>query len=85
MSYYMRNTCRVLYKTEDGGQLQKNIQDGYFKTRSVGVIAVSESDPNIVYVGMGEHTLRPRVVMTSYGIGALKTKQTRVQRTDEAK
>jgi photosystem II stability/assembly factor-like uncharacterized protein len=71
MTYYMGNTGGGLWKTEDGGQLWNNISDGYFKTSSVGAIAVSESDPNIVYVGMGEHA--PRAVMTSYGDGVYKS------------
>lgn len=71
MTYYMGNTGGGLWKTEDGGQLWNNISDGYFKTSSVGAIAVSESDPNIVYVGMGEHA--PRGVMTSYGDGVYKS------------
>jgi photosystem II stability/assembly factor-like uncharacterized protein len=71
MTYYMGNTGGGLWKTQDGGQLWKNISDGYFKTSSVGAVAVSESDPNIVYVGMGEHA--PRGVMTSYGDGVYKS------------
>jgi photosystem II stability/assembly factor-like uncharacterized protein len=71
MTYYMGNTGGGLWKTEDGGQLWENISDGYFKTSSVGAVAVSESDPNIVYVGMGEHA--PRAVMTSYGDGVYKS------------
>ena len=71
MTYYMGNTGGGLWKTEDGGQLWKNISDGYFKTSSIGAIAVSESDSNIVYVGMGEHA--PRAVMTSYGNGVYKS------------
>ena len=67
MTYYIGNTVGGLWKTQDGGQLWKNISDGYFKTSQVGAVAVSGSDPNIVYVGMGEHT--PRGVMTSYGDG----------------
>ena len=71
MTYYMGNTGGGVWKTEDGGQLWENISDGYFKTSSVGAIAVSESDTNIVYVGMGEHA--PRGVMTSYGDGVYKS------------
>ena len=71
MTYYMGTTGGGLWKTEDGGQLWKNISDGYFKTSSVGAVAVSESDSNIVYVGMGEHA--PRAVMTSYGDGVYKS------------
>ncbi len=36
----------------------RNISDGFFKTGTVGAIAVAESDPNVVYVGMGEHAIR---------------------------
>ena len=71
MTYYMGNTGGGVWKTENGGQLWENISDGYFKTSSVGAIAVSESDTNIVYIGMGEHA--PRGVMTSYGDGVYKS------------
>lgn len=71
LTYYMGTTGGGLWKTEDAGQIWTNISDGYFKTGSVGAVAVSESDPNIVYVGMGEHA--PRGVMTSYGDGVYKS------------
>lgn len=69
--YYMGTTGGGLWKTEDAGIRWTNISDGFFKTGSVGAVAVSESDPNIVYVGMGEHA--PRGVMTSYGDGVYKS------------
>ena len=34
------------------------MSDGYFKTASVGAIAVSDSDPSVVYAGMGEACIR---------------------------
>ncbi|MEM7373106.1 MAG: glycosyl hydrolase [Bacteroidota bacterium] len=71
LTYYMGTTGGGMWKTEDAGQHWKNISDGYFKTGSVGAVAVSESDPNIVYVGMGEHA--PRGVMTSHGDGVYKS------------
>ena len=71
LTYYMGTTGGGLWKSDDAGQRWSNISDGYFKTSSVGAIAVSESDPNIVYVGMGEHA--PRAVMTSYGDGVYKS------------
>jgi photosystem II stability/assembly factor-like uncharacterized protein len=67
----MGTTGGGLWKTEDAGTTWKNISDGYFTTGSVGAVAVSESNPNIVYVGMGEHA--PRGVMTSYGDGVYKS------------
>jgi len=51
MTYYMGITGGGVWKTEDAGQFWTNISDGYFKTGSVGAVAVSESDPNVVYVG----------------------------------
>ncbi len=71
LTYYMGTTGGGVWKTEDAGQHWKNISDGYFKTGSVGAVAVSESHTNIVYVGMGEHA--PRGVMTSHGDGVYKS------------
>ena len=69
--YYMGTTGGGVWKTFDAGGSWQNISDGYFKTGSVGAVAVSESDPNVVFVGMGEHA--PRGVMTSYGDGVYKS------------
>lgn len=71
LTYYMGTTGGGLWKTSDAGQYWKNISDGYFKTGSVGAVAVAQSDPNVVYVGMGEHA--PRGVMTTYGDGVYKS------------
>ena len=69
--YYMGTTGGGLWKTEDAGLSWRNISDGYFKTGSVGAIAVAESDPNVIYVGMGEHA--PRGVKTHHGDGVYKS------------
>jgi photosystem II stability/assembly factor-like uncharacterized protein len=71
LTYYMGITGGGVWKTEDAGQNWFNVSDGYFKTGSVGAVAVAESDPNVVYVGMGEHA--PRGVMTSYGDGVYRS------------
>lgn len=71
LTYYMGITGGGVWKTTDAGQSWHNISDGYFKTGSVGAIAVSASHPNVIYVGMGEHA--PRGVMTSYGDGVYKS------------
>ncbi|MGB0393289.1 MAG: WD40/YVTN/BNR-like repeat-containing protein, partial [Flavobacteriaceae bacterium] len=71
LTYYMGITGGGVWKTSNAGHHWENISDGYFKTSSVGAIAVSESHPNIVYVGMGEHA--PRGVMTSHGDGVYKS------------
>lgn len=70
-SYYMGTTGGGLWKTEDLGISWHNISDGFFRTGSVGAVAVSESDPHIVYVGMGEHAVRG--VMTHHGDGVYKS------------
>ena len=69
--YYMGTTGGGLWKTDDMGISWRNVSDGFFKTGSVGAVAVSESDPNVVYVGMGEHAVRG--VMTSPGDGVYKS------------
>ena len=71
LTYYMGTTGGGLWKTSDAGISWSNISDEFFKTGSVGAVTVSESDPNVVYVGMGEHA--PRGVMTSYGDGVYKS------------
>ncbi len=69
--YYVGYTGGGVAKTEDAGITWKNISDGFFKVGSIGDIAVSESDPNVIYVGTGEHAVRG--VMTSYGDGVYKS------------
>ncbi len=69
-TYYFGATGGGVWKTEDGGINWKPVSDGIFKTGSVGAIAVSERDPNIVYVGMGEVPMRGNV---SHGDGMYKS------------
>jgi photosystem II stability/assembly factor-like uncharacterized protein len=69
--FYMGSTGGGVWKTTDNGITWKNISDGYFNTGTVGAIEVSESDSNIVIVGMGEHAARG--VMTSMGDGVYKS------------
>src|ERR1041385_7555648 len=70
-TYYMGTTGGGLWKTDDMGITWRNVSDGYFKTGSVGAIVVADSDPNVVYVGMGEHAVRG--VMTHHGDGVYKS------------
>ena len=59
-TYYMGTAGGGVWKTEDSGNSWYSISDGYFGG-SIGAVAVSESDPNIIYVGEGEQTLRGNV------------------------
>jgi len=69
--YYMGTTGGGLWKTEDAGLNWANISDGHFGTGSVGAIAIAPSDPNVIYVGMGEHPVRG--VMTTHGDGVYRS------------
>ncbi len=70
-TYYMGKTGGGVWKTEDMGISWQNVSDGFFKTATIGAIAVAPSDPNVVYVGTGEHA--PRGVMTHSGDGVWKS------------
>ncbi len=67
--FYFGATGGGIWKTEDGGRQWKNISDGFFGG-SIGSIAVSEDDSNVIYVGGGESTVRGNV---SSGYGVWKT------------
>ncbi|MHB8647153.1 MAG: WD40/YVTN/BNR-like repeat-containing protein [Thermomicrobiales bacterium] len=69
-TFYMGSTGGGIWKTEDGGTYWENISDGFFKRASVGALAIAESDPNVIYVGMGESTIRSNV---SHGDGVYKS------------
>jgi photosystem II stability/assembly factor-like uncharacterized protein len=70
LEYYFGATGGGLWKTTDGGVAWKPIADKFLKTSSVGAVAVSESNPDVVYVGMGETELRGNVIQ---GDGVYKT------------
>ncbi|MCB0846589.1 MAG: glycosyl hydrolase, partial [Bacteroidetes bacterium] len=70
-TYYAGYTGGGVWKTTNAGESWENISDGYFSVSSIGDIAVSQSDPNVVYVGSGEHAVRG--VMTSYGDGIYRS------------
>ena len=67
--YYFGATGGGVWKTENGGETYENISDGYFGG-SIGSIAVANDDPNVIYVGGGEVTIRGNV---SSGYGVFKS------------
>ncbi len=68
-TYYFGATGGGVWKSEDAGVSWKNVSDGFFGG-SVGSVAVSPSDPNVLYVGGGEKTVRGNV---SHGYGVWKS------------
>jgi photosystem II stability/assembly factor-like uncharacterized protein len=58
--YYFGATGGGVWRTTSGGRDWENLSDGFFGG-SIGAIAVSESDPNVIYVGGGEKTVRGNV------------------------
>ena len=69
-TFYFGACAGGVWKTIDGGNYWENISDGFFKTSSVGALAISNSNPDIIYAGMGEACIRSDV---SYGDGVYKS------------
>jgi len=71
MVFYFGGTGGGVWKTTDGGINWEPVSDGsVFGTGSVGAIGLSDSDPNTIYVGMGESPIRGNV---SHGDGVYKS------------
>ncbi|OFW23402.1 MAG: glycosyl hydrolase [Acidobacteria bacterium RIFCSPLOWO2_12_FULL_66_21] len=62
LEYYFGATGGGLWKTTDGGVTWRAVSDRFFKTSSVGTVAVSESNPDVVYAGTGETELRGNII-----------------------
>ncbi|MHC5112722.1 MAG: WD40/YVTN/BNR-like repeat-containing protein, partial [Planctomycetota bacterium] len=58
LTYYFGGTGGGVWKTTNAGTTWDNISDEYFRTGSVGAICVAPSDPNVIFVGMGEKDIR---------------------------
>src|SRR5690348_18426820 len=52
LEYYFGATGGGLWKTTDGGTSWRPVTDGQIRSSSVGAVAVAESNPDIVYIGM---------------------------------
>jgi len=70
LTYYMGATGGGVWKTDNAGLSWRNVTDDFVGTGSVGAVAVAESDPNVVYVGMGESCPRGNF---SHGDGMYKS------------
>ncbi|MDQ3549194.1 MAG: glycosyl hydrolase, partial [Chloroflexota bacterium] len=69
-TFYFGSTGGGVWKTRDGGKSWRNVSDGFFKSASVGALQVAPSDPNVIYAGMGETSIRGNV---SRGDGVYKS------------
>jgi photosystem II stability/assembly factor-like uncharacterized protein len=69
-TFYFGACAGGVWKTTDGGSYWENVSDGYFRTAAVGAIAISPSDPNVLYVGTGETAIRGNV---SHGDGVYRS------------
>jgi hypothetical protein len=59
--FYAGVTGGGVWKTTDAGLTWKPVTDGQITSGSIGAVAVADADPNVVYVGSGENTLRGNV------------------------
>jgi photosystem II stability/assembly factor-like uncharacterized protein len=71
LTYFGGMTGGGVWRTDDAGISWRNISDGWFRSGSIGAIAVAPSDPNVLYVGTGEHPIRGQ--SSSYGVGVYKS------------
>lgn len=71
MTYFAGYTGGGVWRTDDAGNNWRNISDGFFKSSSIGAIAVAPSDPNVLYVGTGEHAVRGQ--SSTYGDGVYRS------------
>lgn len=67
--FYFGSTGGGVWRTSDAGTTWQCISDGFFGG-SIGAVAVSEADPNVIYVGEGEKTVRGNV---SHGNGVWRS------------
>ena len=61
--FYMGATGGGVWKTENYGITWTPITDGQIATGSIGAIDVSDSNPNVIYVGTGSEAIRSNVIV----------------------
>ncbi len=68
--YYFGATGGGLWKTTDGGTTWRPVTDGQLDSSSVGAVGIAASNPDVVYIGMGETEIRGNIAQ---GDGVYKT------------
>ncbi len=69
-AFYMGSSGGGVWKSVDYGEVWENLSDKYFASASIGAIAVSDSNPKVVYVGTGSACLRGNI---QAGMGMYKS------------
>ena len=62
LEYYFGATSGGLWKTTNGGVTWFPVTDHQIHSSSVGAVAVAPSNPDVVYIGMGETELRGNIM-----------------------
>ena len=70
MTFYFGACAGGIWKTEDGGTYWQCVSDGFLSSATIGALTVAPSDPNVIYAGTGETTIR---VDVSYGDGIYRS------------
>ena len=68
--FYFGACAGGVWKSTDAGRFWRNVSDGYFRTASVGAIAVAPSAHRTLYAGMGESQIR---VDVTHGDGVYRS------------
>ncbi|MGI9607895.1 MAG: VPS10 domain-containing protein [Acidimicrobiales bacterium] len=68
--YYFGAVAGGVWKSDDAGLFWENVTDGQLDTGSIGALAVAPSDPNVIYAGTGEATIR---IDVTHGDGMYKS------------
>ena len=60
--FYFGACAGGVWKTDDAGWTWQNVSDGFFTSSSIGALAIADADPNVIYVGTGECSIRGNIV-----------------------
>jgi photosystem II stability/assembly factor-like uncharacterized protein len=69
-TFYFGACAGGIWKTTDAGMYWENVSDGYLNTAAIGALAIAPSDPNVLYAGTGETSIRGNV---SHGDGVYRS------------